>query len=100
MSGTSASPAQTKRMVPRRSNMSEITSAQERSILERIFLSPDAPRLRAGWRLLIQTILFFLFGIIIAAVALALGLDIGSLIFGNVLNFIAVTGSVYIARRW
>lgn len=80
--------------------MSEIQSAQERSILERIFISPDAPRLRAGWRLLIQTILFFLFGIIIVAIALGLGLDIGSLIFGNVLNFIATTASVYIARRW
>lgn len=80
--------------------MSEIRPTQERSLLERIFISPDAPRLRAGWRLLIQTILFFLFGIIIVAVAVALGLDIGSLIFGNVLNFIATTASVYIARRW
>jgi membrane protease YdiL (CAAX protease family) len=80
--------------------MSEISPTQERSLLERIFISPDAPRLRAGWRLLIQTILFFLFGIIIVAVAVALGLDIGSLIFGNVLNFIATTASVYIARRW
>ena len=80
--------------------MFEITPAQERSMLERIFISPDAPRLRAGWRLLIQTILFFLFGIIIVAVAVSLGLDTGSLIFGNVLNFVAVTGSVYIARRW
>ena len=80
--------------------MSEISPTQERSLLERIFISPDAPRLRAGWRLLIQTVLFFLFGIIIVAIALGLGLDIGSLIFGNVLNFIATTASVYIARRW
>jgi uncharacterized protein len=80
--------------------MSEIRPTQERSLLERIFISPDAARLRAGWRLLIQTILFFLFGIIIVAVAVALGLDIGSLIFGNMLNFIATTASVYIARRW
>lgn len=80
--------------------MSEIRPAQESSILERIFISPDAPRLRAGWRLLIQTLLFFLFGTIIVILAASLGLDIGSLIFGNVLNFIATTGSVYIARRW
>jgi CAAX protease family protein len=80
--------------------MSEIQPAQERSILARIFISPAAPRLRAGWRLLIQTILFFLFGTIIVVVAVSLGLDITSIIFGNVLNFIAVTGSVYIARRW
>ena len=80
--------------------MSEIQSPQQRSILERIFISPEQPRLRAGWRLLIQTILFLLFGIIVAVVASSLGIDVGSLIFGNVLNFIAVTGSVFIARRW
>ena len=80
--------------------MSELRPTQERSILERIFVSPDQPRLRAGWRLLIQTILFFLFGIIIVVIAASLGLDITSIIFGNVLNFIATTASVYIARRW
>lgn len=80
--------------------MSELQPTQERSILERIFISSDQPRLRAGWRLLIQTILFFLFGIIIVAVAVSLGFDINSLIFGNVLNFIATTASVYTARRW
>ena len=80
--------------------MSEIQPTQEGSILARIFISPAAPRLRAGWRLLIQTILFFLFGTIVVILAAALGLDIGSFIFGNVLNFIATTGSVYIARRW
>lgn len=80
--------------------MSEINQTQERSLLERIFMSADQPRLRAGWRLLIQTILFFLFGIIIVILAASLGLDNGGLVFGNVLNFIAVTGSVYIARRW
>src|SRR5215510_5631544 len=76
-----------------RSPMSEIQSTQERSILERIFVSPNRSRLRAGWRLLIQTVLFLLFGIIVAVVAASLGIDVGSLIFGNVLNFIAVTGS-------
>ena len=80
--------------------MFEIQPAQERSILERIFISPAQPRLRAGWRLLIQTMLFFLFGIIVVVIAASLGLDVTSIIFGNVLNFIATTGSIYIARRW
>lgn len=80
--------------------MSEIQPTQERSILARIFMSSDQPRLRAGWRLLIHTILFFLIGTIVAILAASLGLDVGSLIFGNVLNFIATTASVYIARRW
>jgi membrane protease YdiL (CAAX protease family) len=80
--------------------MSEIHPIQERSILERIFVSPNQSRLRAGWRLLIQTILFFLFGIIVVVIAASLGIDIASIIFGNILNLIATTASVYIARRW
>jgi membrane protease YdiL (CAAX protease family) len=35
---------------------------EDRSILENIFLSPDEPRLRAGWRLLLQTILMLWIG--------------------------------------
>jgi hypothetical protein len=80
--------------------MSEIQSTPERSILENIFMTPDQPRLRAGWRLLIQTILFFLFGIIVVVIAASLGIEIASFVFGNMLNFIATTASVYIARRW
>jgi membrane protease YdiL (CAAX protease family) len=80
--------------------MSEIQPRQERSILAQIFLSPDEPRLRAGWRLLLQTILMLVFGTILGAIALALGiLDLDS-IWGQVLNFLIITGSVYVARRW
>ena len=83
---------------------SENQPAQERFILEQILISPDEPRLRAGWRLLIQTILFILFGAIIFIVASLLGIDFGNVtaatIFDQVLNLIAVTGSVYVARRW
>ena len=80
--------------------MSEIQPRQERSIIAQIFLSPDEPRLRAGWRLLLQTLLMLVFGTIIGAIALALGiLDLDS-IWGQILNFIIITGSVYVARRW
>ena len=80
--------------------MSEIQPRQERSILAQIFLSPDEPRLRAGWRLLLQTLLMLVFGTIIGAIALALGiLDLDS-IWGQVLNFLIITSSVYVARRW
>jgi membrane protease YdiL (CAAX protease family) len=73
---------------------------RERSYLAEIFLSPDEPRLRAGWRLLIQTILMFVFGAVFGAIAYWLGiLDLNS-IWGQILNFIIVTGSVYVARRW
>lgn len=80
--------------------MSEIQPTPDRSILARIFLSPDQPRLRAGWRLLIQTILLVLFG---AGVSIASSFLVplnGSLLWSQILNFIIITGSVYIARRW
>jgi membrane protease YdiL (CAAX protease family) len=80
--------------------MSEIQSRQERSILAQIFLSPDEPRLRAGWRLVLQTLLILVFGAIFGAIAILLGIvDLGS-IWGQVLNFFIVTSSVYVARRW
>lgn len=80
--------------------MSEIQPTQDRSILVRIFLSPDEPRLRAGWRLLIQTILLFVFGVVITIASGFLGPLSGSLLWSQILNFIIITGSVYVARRW
>jgi uncharacterized protein len=80
--------------------MSKIQPRQERSILAQIFLSPDEPRLRAGWRFLLQTLLIFVFGTVIGAIALALGILDLDAIWGQVLNFFIVTGSVYVARRW
>ena len=82
--------------------MSEIQPTQERSIFARIFISPDQPRLRAGWRLLLHTLLLFLFGIIISIVAGFSGFVDESLtsIWNQILNFLVITGSVYVARRW
>lgn len=80
--------------------MSEIQPTQDRSILARIFLSPEEPRLRAGWRLLIQTILLVLFGIVVSVAGGLLGPLSGSLLWSQILNFIIITGSVYVARRW
>ena len=82
--------------------MSEIQPPQERSVLARIFISPDEPRLRAGWRLLLHTILLFIFGTIIAIAASFFGFVDESFtsILNQILNFIVVTGSVYVARRW
>jgi membrane protease YdiL (CAAX protease family) len=80
--------------------MSEIQPSQDRSILARIFLSPTEPRLRAGWRLLIHTILLFVFGAVISIASSFLGPLGGSLLWSQILNFIIITGSVYVARRW
>lgn len=81
--------------------MTELQSAPKRSFLSRVLLSPDEPRLRAGWRLLLQTILLFILAIIIGIVAGFLGLSGGAVsVFDQIFNFILITGSVYIARRW
>lgn len=84
--------------------MSEDQPPQERSILEQIFISPDETRLRAGWRLLIQIIIYLLLGMVVFIAASFLGFDptSGSLAFllEQVLNLLVYTGSVYIARRW
>jgi len=80
--------------------MSEIQPTQDRSILARIFLSPAEPRLRAGWRLLIQTILLFVLGVVVSIASSFLGPLNGSLLWSQILNFIIITGSVYVARRW
>jgi membrane protease YdiL (CAAX protease family) len=39
-----------------------------RSILQRIFISEDEPRLRAGWRLICHTLLYFFFALLIIAI--------------------------------
>ena len=84
--------------------MAENQPLQERPILAQIFISPDQPRLRAGWRLLIQLFLYFLLAVVVFTIAVILGFEpgTGSLAFllEQALNLIVYTGSVYIARRW
>src|SRR5215204_104213 len=81
--------------------MTDIQPTQNRSFIGRLFLSPDEPRLRAGWRLLIQTALLFVLGIIVSLIASVLGSFVGGGQFiGQILNFVIITVSVYIARRW
>jgi len=78
----------------------EITPSPKRNFLSVIFISPDEPRLRAGWRLLLQTILMLILGIVVSIPASLFGYNNDSLILGQILNLIIITGSVYIARRW
>jgi membrane protease YdiL (CAAX protease family) len=93
--------------------MSEIGSGQDRSILARIFLSPDLARLRAGWRLSIQTILLFTligcFGIPLVILLLILDPSLISsislvnpttVLISVVIEFFAVTISVFLAVRF
>ena len=81
--------------------MTAIQPEHNRSFLSRIFISPDETRLRAGWRLLIQSLLMFLIGILIFTVGIFFGSDIvASQVFQQIANLAIMTGSIYIARRW
>ncbi len=75
----------------------------KRSLLARIFISPSEPRLRAGWRLLIQTLLLIIIsiGIGIATYLMPRKLDPTSiLLIGELAELIAFAGSIYVARRF
>lgn len=79
------------------------TTPSLRTIITHIFLSPEEPRLRAGWRLLVQFIL-------VQVIALIIGIPITILyivapvidffLLNLILSTIAVPISVYIARRF
>ena len=75
--------------------------------LKAIFISPSEPRLRAGWRLLIQSLLFIVFLILFGAPIGMLAYTIqgdasGTMFFvaSLVAELIAVTLSVYITRKY
>lgn len=83
--------------------MSEIQPARGRSFLARIFLSPDEPRLRAGWRLLLQTILYvFLLQILFLILLILTGsIDQSTRSIPlQIVNFLGTTISVFAARLW
>jgi uncharacterized protein len=73
------------------------------NILRKIFISPDEPRLRAGWRLALQTIWMI---ILVICVMLPIGflnggnLDGGGVIWMQILQLIAFTLSIFLARRF
>lgn len=79
----------------------EITPTPKRGFFAAIFLSSDEPRLRAGWRLLIQTILYLVLSVVAFIVSSSLGLGGSTIsILDQIISLFAVTLSVYIARRW
>jgi membrane protease YdiL (CAAX protease family) len=86
---------------------------KNRSLLENIFLSPDEPRLRAGWRLLLQTILMVFIGgclsIVLGGILLLLDPSILTssgnvsplaMLLSVIAEGFAVTVSIFLARRF
>lgn len=76
-----------------------------RSFPERLFISPDERRLRAGWRLMLQIVLLLMLGILIQIPVdwvmhlLAPNKMEMVLVTATIISFLAITLSVYFARR-
>lgn len=87
--------------------MTESEPIKKRSFFAVIFLSPDESRLRAGWRLLLQTILMIILALIAGIPLGLLGLfpslemtDQFVLALGQAVQLVAFTLSIYLARRF
>lgn len=83
--------------------MADLQITPTRPVLERIFLSPDERRLRAGWRLLAQTLLMIVLSVLAGFVILLFlppGEASNSLLIGQVVQLFVFTGSIFLARRF
>jgi membrane protease YdiL (CAAX protease family) len=84
--------------------MNEPQPAPERTTLAKIFLSPDEPRLRAGWRILVHALGYniLLVGLSITAFipVFVYGVSPTNLWLNEIIAVLAVTPSVFLARRF
>ncbi len=85
--------------------MAHVTSpTSERNFLASIFISPHEARLRAGWRLLLQTLLIGVINFILGGIIGILGIPELSgkwgLLFRQIQELIRYASSIYIARLW
>lgn len=84
-----------------------LSQTSRRPFLKRIFFSPDEPRLRAGWRLFLQTILLVLIGLLtLLAISFIIQFipvpttPILEIFLNSAIQFIAITASVFFARKF
>jgi uncharacterized protein len=87
--------------------MNPETQKIKRNFWQIVFISPDEPRLRAGWRLLIQTIFLIILSIVAGSVLfipiglLKIGFDSPLAMLVNELTMlVAITASIFLARRF
>jgi len=75
---------------------------KERSVLTRIFISPDEHRMRAGWRISFQTLLWQLLATIVFLGFVLLGQEIlyNRFLFNKSISLISVIVSIYLARKY
>lgn len=81
-------------------NIAEIQLARKRNFVSRIFISSDEPRLRAGWRLLLQTLLMILIAIPISFVAGLIRIGGSGLFPSQIIELVIFISSIYLARRF
>jgi len=77
----------------------------ERSLFQTIFLSPEEPRLRAGWRLLLHTLFYLAIILTLSLGALLLyqgelGVIIKSISPAIMIELVSILSATYLARRF
>ena len=81
-------------------NMSEIQPVRKHNFISRIFISTDEPRLRAGWRLLLQTLLMIIIAIPTTFIVGLIWVGSNELFSSQIVELIMFISSIYIARRF
>ena len=73
----------------------------KRPFFQNIFISPDEPRLRAGWRIFFHLLLMIPIGMVAGATMKVLfPFWQGGMLQGQIVNLVTMTISIFIARRW
>lgn len=87
--------------------MTQFDPNPRRPFFKTIFISPHEPRLRAGWRLILQTILLvlitFCVGLPTSLLSFIPGFEMSDGLFlalNQVIEIVAITLSVFLARRY
>ncbi len=85
--------------------MTQQTQPSDRSFFQTVFLSPEEPRLRAGWRLLLHAILYLVVLITLSLGALLLyqeelGVKITSISPAIMIELVSILSATYLARRF
>ncbi len=85
--------------------MTQQTQPSDRSFFQTVFLSPEEPRLRAGWRLLLHIILYLVVLITLSLGALLLyrgevGVIITSISPAIMIELVSILSATFLARRF
>lgn len=79
-------------------------SAPKRNFFARLFLSSSEPRLRAGWRLLLQTLMMILIATLAGWLSYVFASGIpaldNSMVFSQLIELLVIGGSIWVARRF